>query len=460
MPGDNGRPDHRRHRADARSGRRVRTGAARHVERVVDRPLVRRPALSEQVAARPGRGSVPLSTLVRPRGAAPPGRALDHPGLRPGGLRLRGGARPSRRDPTRGGSHRTRSSPPGTRRPTSSSASRSTKGSASRSSRPWPRGCRSWPTTPARWGRRSGERVSFSTPSDRVSSPRPSPGWHATRCSRARCRRPADSDSAPSHRTRPARASSKCSVPSRVYDGRPYEAHLCDPALWHRSHRWGRDRGADAGRTARPTARLGGRGPDQLRTRPPDVGERRAGWHFDDQRGHRAPLPDRDPTPARLLRARRTSAGLADHRLPRGGSAVDRTQRSALPGARGRGRRHTFRRARLLPVPLRDHGRRHRGVPGADRAPSGRSRRARALSAGLPAQLLGPRRLRVPHPCGARPDGARLPGRGSPATGARPRRRRTRRNRSGRRGPARALRPALPLLSGTGRRAQGLRHAG
>ena len=54
------------------------------------------------------------------------------------------------------------------------------------------------------------------------------------------------------------------------------EAHLRDPPLRTRGHRRSGDRRPDAGRTPVPAAGVGGGGADQLRPRPPHVGEHRA----------------------------------------------------------------------------------------------------------------------------------------------------------------------------------------
>ena len=177
-----------------------------------------------------------------------------------------------------------------------------------------------------------------------------------------------------------------------------HEARLRHPPLRHRGHRRGRDRGPDARRATLPATRLGGRGPDQLRARPPHVGEHRARRDHPGERGDRPEVPYRVAPDARLLRARRAVAGGSRGRLPLRDPGVGRPQRADVSRARRRRGRDGRRRDRLLPVPVRHHGRRHRRLRGPGGAPPRRPRRAGPLFLGLPTQLPRRRRLRVPHP--------------------------------------------------------------
>ena len=209
---------------------------------------------------------------------------------------------------------------------------------------------------------------------------------------------------------------------------REREGGLRDAALRHPGHGWRRDGGAPAGRApARPHG-LGGRGPHDLRARPPSPGPTSCEPGTTEINGvpvHRHPsahgrLPDfygldgtapPGPAPGDTLEQGRR---WVDYNGPVSPELVDAVVRV------GR------RRRRLLPVPVPPHRGHHRQGAGAGGAPPGRARRAGALPAGVPRHLRGRGRLLLPHGVRTHARRADVPGGRAPADRARARRGRVR----------------------------------
>ena len=257
----------------------------------------------------------------------------------------------------------------------------STKGSASRCSRRCGPGRRSWHSTPERWARR------WPTPGS--CSPHGPPGHGGRR------RGPG----APGRRSRAGLV--RCRPP-RLADFSPRP----DPSALRRGARPGRRTGAGGGvKLAFVTPRYGTEVIGGAETAARMLAERlcqRPDWevevltscaldhltwentepagHDGDQRGDRAPVPDRVAADPRLLRARRRAAGGPEVGDPGRVAQVGRAQRADVPRPGRRRGPDRRRRHRLLPVPVRHHRRRHRRVEGARGAPPGGPRRAGPLS--------------------------------------------------------------------------------
>ena len=176
---------------------------------------------------------------------------------------------------------------------------------------------------------------------------------------------------------------------------------------------------------------LAGRGPYDLRPRPPHLGRRAAAGDHRDQRGAGAPPSVGARSPSRFLRPRRAPPADPPPGHVGAGEAVGRLQRPGFATAGRCGRGVGCRRGRLLPVPVPPHRGHHRQGEGAGGAAPGGARRACAVPARVPRHLRGRRRLLLPHRVRTRARGADVPGGGAAADRAR-----ARRGRVGGTGPA------------------------
>ena len=192
---------------------------------------------------------------------------------------------------------------PTSRPPTPTSRCPPTRGSASRSWRPWWRAC---PSSRAPAGA-----VSDTVADAALVLADADPSYIAAAlhrvCTDERAARHADGGGdAPGRGALRGPRPPASSMPSpRWWGDREQEGGLRHPPLRAAHHGWGRDRGAPAGRAPLRPDGLGGRGAHDLCARRHHLGRRARAGDDRDQRRHRAPAPVGPRPPARLLRPRR-----------------------------------------------------------------------------------------------------------------------------------------------------------